>query len=414
MPRISFDNFSFTNRRVILRTDYNVPFHPGTTVISDNTRISATIPTIKKILQSSPSSLVIISHLGRPKGKPNPSLSLKPVAEELAKLLNQSVHLIPSLQDDHHLLNSLESGKIYMLENIRFYPEEEGNSSSDSLSVDFSRKLAQLGDCFVNDAFGCMHRAHSSIVMSEFSGEKIAGLLVSKELSILEDLQSLDLLIVGGSKVGDKICLLKHLIPRRLKTVVIGGAMVFSFIRVLSPTFSLGLSAPQEQMDKEVEEIVELSAKHSVKLVIPFDFIAAPTMDSKGIVVDGGCVSGANSSGGGIPPTMMGLDIGPESIEMIKKEIAKSKELFWNGPMGVFERKEFERGTRSLLEEIASLSISNGLRSVIGGGDTAAACYKFCEDCSCFTHISTGGGASLEFLEGKILPGVKALSEVVA
>lgn len=293
-----------------------------------------------------------------------------------------------------------------MLENIRFYSEEEeeGSDSDSSLSVEFSRKLAQLGDCFVNDAFGCMHRAHSSIVMSEFSGEKIAGLLVSKELSILEDLQSLDLLIVGGSKVSDKICLLKHLIPRRLKTVVIGGAMVFSFIKVLSPAFSLGLSAPREQMDKEVEEIVELSAKHSVKLVIPFDFIAAPTMDSKGIVV--------GKVNGGIPPTMMGLDIGPESIEMIKKEIAKSKELFWNGPMGVFERKEFEKGTRSLLEEIASLSISNNLRSVIGGGDTAAACYKFCEDCSCFTHISTGGGASLEFLEGKILPGVKALSEV--
>lgn len=404
MTRISFDNFNFTNRKVILRTDFNVPFHPGTTEISDNTRIVATLPTIRKILQSSPASLIIISHLGRPKGKRIEKLSLLPVAKELSLLLGgESVNLIPSLED---VILPFESGKIYMLENIRFYPEEELEKTiSNEEILNFSTKLAQLGDCFVNDAFGCMHRPHSSIVMKNFKGEKIAGFLVIKELENLEMLNNLDLLIVGGSKVSDKIPLLRNLIPR-VKTIAIGGAMVFSFIKILSPSLSLGLSSPSnvEFNEKEIVEIIEFALKKGVKLLIPNDFIISATMDGKGEICD--CSGGAS---GGIPPTMMGLDIGPKSRQIIKEEIRKAKQVFWNGPMGVFEREEFQAGTKELLEEIAALP---NLKSVIGGGDTAAACYKFIKDTSLFTHISTGGGASLEFLEGKILPGVEALTDV--
>jgi phosphoglycerate kinase len=380
-------------KRALVRVDFNVPQNPDGSV-ADNTRIRETLPTIQ-YLREAGCRVVLISHLGRPDGKRDPKLSLKPVALELEKLVGAPVAFARDTigPDAQPRLDALQPGGVLLLENVRFYPEEEANDA------DFAAHLAKLGEIFVNDAFGTAHRAHASTAGVAEYLPSVAGLLMEKELnalgSVLENPRRPLAAVIGGAKVSSKIAVLENLLSR-INAVIIGGGMACTFLKANG--LEVGRSLLEEDRLAFVSELTARAGSEGVRLLLPVDGVCADSLDkpTRMITVDAA----------EMPADLMMLDIGPKTIELFSQEVATAATILWNGPMGVFENDRFAEGTRRLAEAIAS----SGATTIVGGGDTVAAIERF-NDPARFTHVSTGGGASLEFLEGKTLPGVAALDD---
>ena len=357
-------------KRVLIRVDFNVPLKDG--VVTDNTRIKAALPTIKYILDNG-ASLVVMTHLGRPKGQKNPAFSLAPVAAEFEKLLGKKVTLAPDVigPEVKKEVEALKPGDVLLLENVRFYAEEEKNDEA------FAKELASYGDIYCNDAFGTAHRAHASTEGVSHYLPSYAGFLIEKEVKfmapVLENPEKPLVAIIGGSKVSSKITVLESLV-RTCDTIVIGGGMAYTFDKVLG--YKIGKSLVEDDYLETAKNFLEKAEAKGVKVILPVDHLAAAEFSENAAPV---AVDGRN-----IPDDLMGMDIGPKTIEMIKDAIKSAKTVVWNGPMGAI--------------------------SVVGGGDSVAAINKF-GLADKISHVSTGGGASLEFLEGKVLPGIKALEK---
>ena len=401
MTKLSLSSLSkseLEGKKVLVRVDFNVPLNENGE-ITDDTRIRAAIPTIEYLLDNS-SKVIIAAHFGRPKGKVNEKMRLSPVAERLSLILNKKVNLSKTSigKDSFSLSNKLENGDILLLENVRFYGEEEENDS------DFARELAKHADMYVNDAFGAAHRAHASTEgVTKFLNPSVAGFLLEKELKYLQGAVDNPIkplaAIVGGSKVSSKIGVLDALLDKCDK-IIIGGGMIFTFFKARG--LDVGKSLVEEdklQLAKDLEKKAKIKG---VDLLLPSDVVLAdefsPNANSK--------ISNIDS----ITGDWMGLDIGPESIKNFQNALSTCKTIIWNGPMGVFEFDKFSSGTNSIAETLAYLSSNCDACTIIGGGDSVAAVEK-AGLADKMSHISTGGGASLELLEGKILPGVAALND---
>jgi phosphoglycerate kinase len=394
----------FRNRRVLMRVDFNVP-QDDQGRITDDTRITAALPTIE-FLREAGAKLVLMSHLGRPKGK-SEKLSLKPVAERLKELLAKMGPGKVSFVDDcvgenaEAAVKALASGDICLLENLRFYGEEEKNDP------EFARKLARLGDIYVDDAFGTSHRAHASTEgVTRHLRPALAGLLLEREVAMLGG--TLDnpirpfATVIGGAKVSSKIGVLDHLLSKA-DVVVIGGAMAFTFLKARG--LEVGKSLVENEQLEYCRQLESKAKAKGVKLVLPEDIICASEMKSG---IETREVSIEN-----IPAEMMGLDIGTKSIAAMNAVLSGCKTILWNGPMGVFELPEFAQGTYSLIDTLVQLT-EKGVKTVVGGGDSLAALKAKGIIETSLSHVSTGGGASLEFLEGLELPGVACLDEAEA
>jgi len=383
---LSIRDLNLTGKRVFMRVDFNVPLAPGGKEITSDKRIRASLPSIQYALEHG-AGLILASHLGRPKGKPNPEMSLAPVAERLAQLLGKPVAMAPDCIGPQVEAMLPEPGQILLLENLRFHAEEEKNDP------EFSRQLARLCDVYVNDAFGSAHRAHASTVgMIAFVPQAAAGLLMDKEIEYLTKAVRNParpcVAILGGAKVSDKIEVIQNLM-KVVDRLMIGGAMAYTFLRARGESTGKSLVEPDK-----IDLARELMAQAGVKLLLPVDHVVASEMKP-----------GAESQTlERVPDGKMGLDIGPKTIAEYSAVIAAAKTVIWNGPMGVFEMPPFDRGTVALAKAVAA----SGAISVVGGGDSEKA-VKSAGVADKITHISTGGGASLEFLAGIQLPGVAAL-----
>jgi phosphoglycerate kinase len=389
MPAVSVTNLDLRNKKVLVRCDFNVPLEGPK--IADPTRIDASLDTIRYIL-SQGAAAVLCSHLGRPKAR-TAELSLKPVAEYLSVALGQKVALAPDCIGDTsgRMVRDLEMGSAILLENLRFHPEEEANDR------DFAHELARDKQVYVNDAFGTAHRAHASTVgVTRFLNERAAGLLMIRELEALravtENPARPYVAILGGAKVSDKIGVIRNLL-NKVDAILIGGAMAYTFLKAQGT--AIGMSRVEEDKLDLARELIAAAAKANVAFVLPIDHVVAASLEA-------GATAETVSD---IPSDRMGLDIGSQTIADFSARLAGAKTVIWNGPLGLFENPAFAHGTLAVGEAIADLA---GVTSVIGGGDTAAA-VAGAPWASRFTHISTGGGATLEYLEGIELPGVKAL-----
>jgi phosphoglycerate kinase len=401
MNKLTIDNLAspggLKSKRVLVRVDFNVPMSKQEHgKITDDKRIVESLPTIKKII-SGGGKCILMSHLGRPKGEAKPEYSLKPVAEHLSKLLGKPVAFAEDCIGDKtaETVNSMKDGDVLLLENLRFHKEEEKNDES------FAKQLASHGDIYVNDAFGSAHRAHASTEgVTKFISKCAAGYLMQKELDYLSKVISSPahpfIAILGGSKISGKIDVIKNLLPKADK-ILVGGGMIFTFYKAKG--YEIGSSLLEED---KIDLAKELLSKAGDKLVLPVDVVAADKAenDSSFETVD------ANK----IPAGKVGVDIGGRTVEMFKQVISGSKTIFWNGPMGIFEMSNFAKGTFEIAKALADAT-KNGAVTVIGGGDSAAAIAKAGLEKQ-VSHVSTGGGASLEFVEGKALPGVEALTNV--
>ncbi len=382
-------SLKLAGKRVLVRCDFNVPIHDGR--ITDATRIEATLETIRYILKEG-GSPVMCSHLGRPKER-TPEFSLKPVSERLSAELGIKVPLAPDCIGDvtGRMVSALKPGEALLLENLRFHADEEANNR------DFAHELARGKDVYVNDAFGAAHRAHASTAgVAQFFAERVPGFLMMRELEalslVVDNPERPAIAILGGAKVSDKIDVIKHLLPK-FDTFLIGGAMAYTFLRARGTP--IGRSRVEEDKLELANELMEAANKQGVDFVLPIDHVVAQAPDKPETAT---VVSE-------IPPGMMGLDIGPRTADDFIARLARAKTVIWNGPLGLFENEAFAKGTLGVGEALAGLG---GVKSVIGGGDTAAAVAHQPWSRG-FTHISTGGGATLEYLEGRELPGVKAL-----
>jgi phosphoglycerate kinase len=382
-------SLSVSAKRVLVRCDFNVPLENGE--ITDDRRITEALPTINYLLENG-AAVILCSHMGRPKGV-TPEFSLKPVAERLSELLNQDVQLLPDCvgQEVETACKNLEPGQVVLLENVRFHPEEEKNDPA------FARQLANLADAYVNDAFGTAHRAHASTAGVADYLPSAAGFLIGKEIEFLgKTVNNPDrpfVAIMGGSKVKDKIALIDNLLPK-VDTLIIGGGMAYTFLK------AQGLEIGKSLLDEaSIEYAGQLLRDNPERLLIPTDFIVAPEFSPTS--------PATTVQADGIPADQMGLDIGPDSRVTFAKIIEAAGTVLWNGPVGVFEMDAFAEGTKAVAHAMANCK---GL-TIVGGGDSAAAVEKFgfADEMS---HVSTGGGASLEFLEGKELPGIAALGKV--
>lgn len=389
MPVLPLTRLQLKDKKVLVRCDFNVPMHEGK--IQDSGRIDASLDTIRYILEHG-GSAVLCSHLGRPKER-SAELSLRPVAEYLSASLGQKVALAPDCIGDHtgKMVDVLKSGEALLLENLRFHPEEEANDR------DFSHELARGKQVFVNDAFGAAHRAHASTVgVTRFIAERAAGFLMMRELEALravtENPRRPAIAILGGAKVSDKIGVIRNLLTK-VDTILIGGAMAYTFLKAQG--VAVGRSLVEDDKLELARELLAAAEKKNVRMLLPSDHVVAGAPEANAT---------ANTVAE-IPSELMGLDIGPRTVGAFIAEIARAKTVIWNGPLGFFEILAFADGTMRVGEALANEA---GVVSIIGGGDTAAA-VAHAPWAKKFTHISTGGGASLEFLEGRELPGVKAL-----
>jgi phosphoglycerate kinase len=389
MPKISVRDLDLKDKRVFIRVDFNVPLAPGGQEITSDKRIKASLPTIKYALEQG-AGLVLASHLGRPKGKPNPEMSLKPAAKRLEQLLGQAVQMAPDCVGPEVEAMKPAPGGVLLLENLRFHPEEEKNDA------EFARKLSALCDgLYVNDAFGSAHRAHASTVgMVKFVQKAAAGLLMQKELEYLTKVtknpERPSIAILGGAKVSDKIEVIQNLM-KIVDRLLIGGAMAYTFMKAKGE--SIGKSLVE---DDKLDLARELMASSGDKLLLPSDHVVVSELK------EGAEYQVVKT----IPDGKIGVDIGAETVAGYSKVIASAKTVIWNGPMGVFEKPPFDRGT----VEIAKAVAASGALSVVGGGDSEKA-IKSAGVADKISHVSTGGGATLEFLSGIELPGVAALTE---
>ncbi len=386
-------------KRVLVRVDVNVPLDENQNV-TDDTRIRAILPTVN-YLKDKGAKVVLTAHLGRPKGEKKPEFSLSPAVKRLSELLNDDVIFIEDdLFDDDKVLNkvnALKDGQVAMLENIRFYKGEEKNDEK------VSNALAKLADVYVNDAFGAAHRAHSSTAgVAHLVKPAVSGFLMEAELNALGNLLTNPerpfTAIVGGAKVSSKIGVLENLLDK-VDNLIIGGGMVFTFIKANGG--KIGNSLCEDDQIETAKAIEEKAKKNGVNLLLAYDVVAGDSFsnDANTKIVD------ANN----IEDGWLGLDVGPKTVKSYEDVIKNSKTILWNGPVGAFEMDKFTKGTKEVAKAVAEAT-KNGAKSVLGGGDTVAAAKKYGMSDS-FTHISTGGGASLEFIEGKILPGVDALND---
>ncbi len=389
---------TFRGKRVLVRVDFNVPQREDLSV-ADDSRIRAALPTIEW-LRDAGAKVILVSHLGRPKGEPSQKYSLQPVAERLCELLDQQlVFLTDSIGPAaHSAVSDLKNGQVCLLENIRFHPGEESNDP------EFARQLASLADIYVNDAFGTAHRAHASTEgVTKHISPALSGFLMHKELEALSGLLQNPArpfaTIIGGSKVSSKIGVLEKLVDI-VDVLVIGGAMAFSFLKAEGK--QVGKSLVEEDRVDFCRQLQEKAAKRGVDLILPIDVVCAPEM-RRG-------VARTTVSVDAIPSEQMGLDVGPDTTKLISKKLATAKTILWNGPLGVFEVPGFETSTYALIDTLVKLT-QGGAKTVIGGGDSVAAIEAKGVKPEAFTHVSTGGGASLEFIEGIELPGVACLDE---
>jgi phosphoglycerate kinase len=401
MPKLSIRDLELAHKRVLIRVDFNVPLKDG--VITDDTRIRETLPTIEYAVRHK-AKVILCSHLGRPKGKPVESMSLKPLVARLRLLLEhlltdaENVAFSPDCVGDiaQEMSRQLESGQTLLLENLRFHAEEEANDPK------FAQQLASLCDIYVNDAFGSAHRAHASTEgITHYVKQSAAGFLMEKELNflgkVLSDPDRPFVAIIGGSKISGKIDVIDNLLDKA-DTLLIGGGMAYTFLNAMGQSTGKSL-VEADKVDVATAALKKAEAK-GVKLLLPVDHVLADKFaaDAK---------TQTFSGDGAFPAELMALDIGPETIDLFAKEIADARTILWNGPMGVFELAPFAHGTNAIAELVAANSDAT---SIIGGGDSVAAVHQ-AGVADRITHISTGGGASLEFLEGKTLPGVAALTE---
>ncbi|HEV8586403.1 MAG TPA: phosphoglycerate kinase [Methylomirabilota bacterium] len=392
MSKLTIEQLPLAGKRVFVRADLNAPLDGG--AVSDDTRLRAVVPTLRFALDHG-AAVVLASHLGRPKGGPDPKLSLVPVAERLVSLLALPVPLAPDCVGDatRAQAQALKAGELLLLENLRFHPEEEKNDDG------FARRLAELAECYVNDAFAAAHRAHASIeAITRHLQPAAAGLLMQQELTalgrILEAPQRPLVAVLGGAKVSDKVALVEHLVSK-VDALLIGGGMAFTFLRALG--HGIGRSLVEPDRVETARAAMEAARRRGVQLTLPVDAVVADGLDS---------ASGRAVGIRQIPDAQMGLDIGPRTVERFAAVLATAKTIVWNGPMGVFEKPPFAAGTLAVGKAV----VAGSAFSVIGGGDTIAA-VNAAGVADRIGYISTAGGAFLEFLEGRTLPGVAALTE---
>ncbi len=416
MAKLTVRDLNARGKRVFVRVDYNVPLEEkdGKMVITDDTRIRETLPTLRALTEQG-AKLILAAHLGRPKGKKDPTMSLRPVAQGLADLLGRSVAFVDDCIGDQatKTVAAMQPGDVVLLENVRYYNEEEANDPA------FAAKLAELADVYVNDAFGAAHRAHASTegiarIVASRGGQCAAGLLMERELKFLGD--ELEnparpfTVILGGAKVSDKILVIDRLLEKA-NTILIGGAMAYTFR--LAQGFATGKSLVEADKVEVAKQALDKAQKRGVKFLLPVDdVVAVPVktdkLDKKGKAVMDFQQVRVNPDQN-CPADAAGLDIGPATVKLYAEEVAKSKTILWNGPMGLFEDKRFAEGTFAVARAVAEVT-QTGAKSIIGGGDSVKALNK-AKLGGQVTFMSTGGGASLEFLEGNVLPGVAALSD---
>ena len=396
MAKLFIEDLQVKGKRVLMRVDFNVPIDKG--VITSEKRIDASLPSIKYLSEHG-AKVILMSHLGRPKGEKKPEFSMKPVAENLKTKISAKVSFVDDCIGDSVVkaVAAMKDGDVLLLENLRFYKEEEKNDP------EFSKKLASIADLYVNDAFGTAHRAHASTEgVTKFIKQCAAGYLMKKELDYLgmaiSNPKHPFVAVLGGAKVSDKIEVIKNLL-NKVDTLIIGGGMMFTFYKAQGR--EIGKSLQEADKVDVAKKILEDAHAEGKNLMLPIDTVVAAEFknESPATIV----------SWDAIPADQMGLDIGPKSIEMFTKELENAKTIVWNGPMGVFEMENFAKGTNAIAQALANAT-AKGAITIVGGGDSASAIKKAGLSKK-VSHVSTGGGASLEFLEGKILPGVAALTD---
>lgn len=417
---ISIDSYNFKGKKAIVRVDFNVPLDKKTFEVTDDTRIRGALPTIKKILNDG-GAAILMSHLGRPDGKPQDKYSLKHVIPAIEKNLGMSIKFAPDCVGDEakKLAAGLKPGEVLLLENLRFYEEEEGKPYSlpedateeqkkeakakvKESQKEFVKKLASLADCYVNDAFGTAHRAHAStaLIAAHFPGNSMFGYLIESELKAMDKVLKAPekpfTAIMGGAKVSDKILIIENLLER-VDNLIIGGGMTYTFIKAQGG--EIGKSICEDDKLELARELLAKAKAKGVNVYLPVDAVNADAFDAN-----------ANTNISKIdqtPAGWMGLDIGPETVKLFRDVILKSKTILWNGPMGVFEMDKFAQGTSEIAKAIAEAT-AKGAFSLVGGGDSVAAVNKN-KLADKISYVSTGGGAMLEYMEGKELPGIKAI-----
>ncbi len=379
------------NKKVLMRADFNIPLKDGE--ITDDTRIKAALPTIKYIMEQDGSSLILMSHLGRPKGNVVPEMSLKPVSKRLGEILGREVIMATDCigNDVKSLIDNMNSGSIILLENLRFHSEETKNDPG------FAKQLAELGDLYVNDAFGTAHRAHASTEGIAHILPAVSGFLIEKEIkflgSVLTNPEKPFIAIIGGAKVSSKIDVLDSLLSK-VSTLIIGGGMTFTFLKVKG--HSIGNSLFEENYMDTARELIKKAEQNDVELILPEDHLVGSEFSET--------TKAEYVNGPDVPDGKIGMDIGEKTLNKVINKIKQAKTIFWNGPLGVFEFDQFAEGTLQVAREVANCSGT----TIVGGGDSVAAVNKF-GLADKIDHVSTGGGASMEFIEGKTLPGINAL-----